>query len=85
MLVHRRSCNSETADPSVEYAASGYERIKGAWLNVVRECGTHDFETKNLKEFNNHIHKTHNEGSTPSKAASVTSSANKAKEIHGFS
>jgi hypothetical protein len=36
MLVHRRSCNSETADPSVEYAASGYERIKGAWLNVVR-------------------------------------------------
>jgi hypothetical protein len=62
-----------------------WDGVVGPHTVLVYKCGAHDFETKNLKEFNNHIHKTHNEGSTPSKAASVTSSANKAKEIHGFS
>ena len=62
---------------SYEYEGQG----SSSSPDMVYKCGTHDFETKNVKEFNNHINKTHNEGS---KAASITSSANKAKDIHDF-
>jgi hypothetical protein len=78
-----QTAEGPTKVTSYEYELQGSSSSTGT--DLVYKCGTHDFETKNLKEFNNHIHKTHNEGSTPSKAASVTSSANKAKEIHGFS
>jgi hypothetical protein len=28
----------------------------------IHKCGIHDFETRNLKEFNDHLNMTHNDG-----------------------
>jgi hypothetical protein len=47
----------------------------------IYQCGTHDFETRSLNEFNNHINTIHGNESN-SRAASV--SANKAKVIYDF-
>ena len=48
------------------------------------QCGIHDYETKSLKEFNEHLRtKAHNDNNTGSKAASV-SGTNKIKAIHDF-
>jgi hypothetical protein len=56
--------------------------------NIVYQCGTHNFETKNLKEFNEHVARLpHND--TGSKAASMSMSVpginnNKLKTIQDF-
>jgi hypothetical protein len=54
--------------------------------NIVYQCGTHNFETRNLKEFNEHVSRLpHND--TGSKAASVSVSVpgiDKIKAIHDF-
>jgi hypothetical protein len=48
---------------------------------LLYKCGVHDYETKNLMEFNEHLNMTHSD--TNSKAASVLS-INKVKAIHDF-
>jgi hypothetical protein len=48
---------------------------------MIYKCGTHNFETRNLKEFNEHVSRLDHESS--SKAASVTS-VNKVKVIADF-
>jgi hypothetical protein len=53
--------------------------------NIVYQCGTHNFETKNLKEFNEHVARTHDHNDTGSKAASASvPSINKIKTINDF-
>jgi hypothetical protein len=47
----------------------------------IYQCGTHNFETKSLNEFNNHLSRTDNE--SHSKAASVPS-IDKVKATHDF-
>ena len=71
----------QTAEGPAKVTSYEYERQGSSSGEQVYQCGTHNFETKSIKEFNNHINKTHNEGS---KAASVTSSVNKAKAIAEF-
>jgi CCR4-NOT transcriptional regulation complex NOT5 subunit len=50
---------------------------------AVYQCGTHDFETKSLKEFNEHLARLPHDGSGSGKAASVTRE-NKVKVIADF-
>ena len=71
----------QTAEGPAKVTSYEYERQGSSSGDQVYQCGTHNFETRNVKEFNNHIAKTHNEDS---KAASVTSSVNKAKAIVEF-
>ena len=71
----------QTAEDPAKVTSYEYERQGSSSGDQVYQCGTHNFETRNVKEFNNHIAKTHNEDS---KAASVTSSVNKAKAIAEF-
>jgi hypothetical protein len=53
--------------------------------NIVYRCGTHNFETNNLKEFNEHEARSHNDNGTSSKAASVSvPGINKLKVIQDF-
>jgi hypothetical protein len=52
--------------------------------NIAYKCGTHGYEIMNLKEFNNHIDKTHNDNNNNGEAGSVTSSTNKVKVIADF-
>ena len=73
----------QTAEGPAKVTSYEYERQGSSSGEQVYQCGTHDFETKSIKEFNNHIDRTHNDSSTTSKAASV-SSVNKAKEICDF-
>ena len=73
----------QTAEGPAKVTSYEYERQGSSTGDQVYQCGTHDFETKSIKEFNDHIAKTHNESSTTSKAASV-SSANKARDIAEF-
>jgi hypothetical protein len=49
----------------------------------VYKCGTHDYETRSLKEFNEHVALSHNDNDTGSKAGSV-SGINKLKAIQEF-
>ena len=51
--------------------------------NIVYQCGTHNFETKNLKEFKEHEAVMHDHDVSGGKAASV-SGINKLKEIQDF-
>ena len=75
----------QTAEGPAKVTSYEYERQGSSTGDQVYQCGTHNFETKSITEFNNHINKTHNECSTTSKAASVTvSSGNKVKEIADF-
>ena len=78
----------QTAEGPAKVTSYEYERQgSSSSTDMVYKCGTHDYETKNLKEFNNHIAKTHNDSSTSSnsssKAASI-GSANKARVIAEF-
>jgi hypothetical protein len=50
----------------------------------IYQCGTHDFETRNLKEFNEHISRLDHESGSGSKAASSVSSVDKVKVIADF-
>ena len=53
----------QTAEGPAKVTSYEYERQgSSSSTDMVYKCGTHDFETKSLKEFNNHISKTHNEG-----------------------
>ena len=74
----------QTAEGPAKVTSYEYERQGSSSGDQVYQCGTHNFETKNLKEFNNHIAKTHNESTTGSKAASSVNSENKAKAITEF-
>ena len=74
----------QTAEGPAKVTSYEYERGGSSSGDQVYQCGTHDFETKSIKEFNDHIAKTHNESSTTSKAASIRGSANKVKEIADF-
>jgi hypothetical protein len=69
-------------DKNKRMAASTHERripIPGSSSGeALYKCGVHDYETKSISEFNEHLNMTHN-----SKAASV-SSINKVKVIHEF-
>ncbi len=57
----------QTAEGPTKVTSYEYERQgSSSSTDMVYKCGTHDFETKNLKEFNNHISRTHNEGSKAS-------------------
>jgi hypothetical protein len=74
----------QTAEGPAKVTSYEYERLGSSTGDQVYQCGTHNFETRNVKEFNNHINRTHNDSTTTSsKAASVTS-VNKAKEICDF-
>jgi hypothetical protein len=72
-------------NPNRSMAASTRERripIPGSSSGeLLYKCGVHEYETKNLSEFNEHLNMTHND--TNSKAASV-SSIDKVKVIHDF-
>ena len=72
----------QTAEGPAKVTSYEYERQGSSSPDMVYKCGIHDYETKNLKEFNHHINKTHND--TGSKAASSVSSANKARVIAEF-
>ena len=76
----------QTAEGPAKVTSYEYERQGSSTGDQVYQCGTHNFETKSIKEFNNHINRTHNDSSTStnSKAASSLSSANKVKEIYDF-
>ena len=76
----------QTAEGPATVTSYEYERGGSSSPDMVYKCGTHDYETKNVKEFNNHINTTHNESNTSSnsKAASSVSSANKARVIAEF-
>jgi hypothetical protein len=50
---------------------------------AIYQCGLHDFQTKNLKEFNEHVERLPHDDSSGSKAASVPD-INKVKVIHDF-
>ena len=51
----------------------------------IYKCGIHDYETRSMKEFNEHIALSHNDNDTGSKAASLsTKEENKLKAIHDF-
>jgi len=69
-------------DKNKSMAASTYERripIPGSSSGEsLYKCGVHEYETKNLSEFNEHLNMTHN-----SKAASVPG-INTVKVIHDF-
>jgi hypothetical protein len=73
----------QTAEGPAKVTSYEYERQGSSSGEQVYQCGTHNFETRNVKEFNNHINRTHNDSSTNSKAASV-SSVNKVKVIAHF-
>jgi hypothetical protein len=78
--------NSKAASttPTTQYqtVVKKYDMGGSSTGEGIYQCGTHDFETKNLKEFNEHVARLpHND--TGSKAASV-SSVNKVKEIYDF-
>ena len=72
----------QTAEGPAKVTSYEYERQGSSSGDQVYKCGTHNFETKSVKEFNNHIAKTHND--TGSKAASSVNSENKAKAITEF-
>jgi hypothetical protein len=56
-----------------------YDKSLPSTGDQVYKCGSHDFETKNLTEFNRHVE------SHGSKAASVSGiNINKVKAIHDF-
>ena len=75
----------QTAEGPAKVTSYEYERQGSSSGDQVYQCGTHNFETKSVKEFNNHINRTHNDSSTSnSKAASSVSSANKARDIAEF-
>ena len=77
----------QTAEGPAKVTSYEYERQGSSSGEQVFQCGTHNFETKNVKEFNNHINRTHNDSSTSSnsKAASIAiGSANKARDIAEF-
>ena len=76
----------QTAEGPAKVTSYEYERQGSSSGEQVYQCGTHNFETRNVKEFNNHINRTHNDSSTSnnSKAASSVSSANKARVIAEF-
>ena len=76
----------QTAEGPAKVTSYEYERQGSSSGDQVYQCGTDNFETKNVKEFNNHINRTHNDSSTSSnsKAASSVSSANKARVIAEF-
>ena len=76
----------QTAEGPARVTSYEYERGGSSSGDQVYKCGTHDYETKSVTEFNNHINKTHNESSTSSnsKAASSVSSMNKARDIAEF-
>ena len=74
----------QTAEGPARVTSYEYEGQGSSSGDQVYKCGTHDFETKNVKEFN--INRTHDDSSTSSnsKAASSVSSANKARVIAEF-
>ena len=76
----------QTAEGPARVTSYEYERQGSSSGEQVYQCGTHNFETRNVKEFNSHINRTHNDSSTSSnsKAASSVSSANKARIIAEF-
>ena len=76
----------QTAEGPAKVTSYEYERGGSSTGDQVYQCGTHNFETRNVNEFNNHINRTHNDSSTSSnsKAASSVSSANKARDIAEF-
>ena len=78
-------------------ASSQYETVVKKYYDMggsstgdpIYKCGTHDYETRSLKEFNEHLALSHNDNDSGSKAASVSvpvpvPGINKMKAIQDF-
>jgi len=81
-------CNFMVADnPNRSKAASTYAERRiplpgSSSGELLYKCGVHEYETKSISEFNEHLNMTHS-SDTNSKAASIPS-IDKVKEIHDF-
>jgi hypothetical protein len=80
--------NSKAASPSTQYQTvvneKKYDMGGSSTGEQVYQCGTHNFETKNLKEFNEHVTRTHDHNDSGGKAASAFVQENKLQDIIRF-
>ena len=74
---------SKAASSQYEVVKKYYDMGGSSTGDPIYKCGIHDYETRSMKEFNEHIALSHNDNDTGSKAASVQG-INKMKAIHDF-
>jgi hypothetical protein len=81
----RKTSNSKAASTQYEVVKEKkYDMGGSSTGELIHKCGIHDYETKSMKEFNEHI-ALHNDNGTGSKAgSSVLVKENKIKEIYEF-
>jgi hypothetical protein len=84
ILTNSKAASTLTPTTQYQTVITKYDMGGSSAGEAIYECGTHDLETKNLKEFNEHVARLpHND--TNSKAASVGGSGvNKVKVIADF-
>ena len=75
--------NSKAASTQYQTVVKKYDKGGSSTGEQVYQCGTHNFETKNLKEFKEHEEVMHDHDGSGGKAASVPG-INKLKMIHDF-
>ena len=80
---------SKAASTEYEVVKKYYDMGGSSTGDQIYKCGIHDYETRSLKEFNEHIALSHNDNDSGSKAASVSVSVsvpgiNKMKAIQDF-
>ena len=83
---NRDKTGSKAASTQYQTIVKKYDMGGSSTGELIHRCGTHDYETRSLKEFNEHLAVLpHND--TGSKAASVSvlvPGINKIKAIHDF-
>jgi len=82
--INNNNNNSKAAaSPSTQYQTvvkeKKYDMGGSSTGELIHKCGIHDYETKSIKEFNEHIALHNNDNVTGSKAASVP--VNKLQDI----
>ena len=65
--------SAKAEEPTAQTVVTKYDMGGSSSGNQVYQCGTHDYKTKSLKEFNDHITLSHND-----------TGRNKIKDINDF-